>query len=983
MDDIYIRYLREYYNEHGTINDISTIAEVEYEGKTLKIGSFLGNMRKRYKIYLEGKEKTGKLATWRYKELTEMNFDWTPRKTKSKNIKETDPYIRYLIEHYNLHGTINDIKKNTEVEFEGKRLCIGSFISATRINYRHHLNGDKTPGCSSKTALERYRVLEELKLDWEPKVFDEKEAEKDDKRFRFLRSHYEEYGTINDLTTETVVEFEGEPLRIGSFFDYIRTAHRIYSEQKEGSYAYSERSLKRYEILDSMGFDWNPGPKRIPTIETDLFIRYLREYYSKHGTINDIPTTVEVEYEGEILKIGSFLANIRKRYKVHREGKGRPDELALWRYKSLNDMRFEWTPTKTKAENVKGKDPYIKYLRRHYNLYGTINDIDRNMEVEFEGKTLRIGVFITATRVRHRHYVNGDNTPGCASKTSLERYRILDQLKIEWEPKAKEKEARLQTNDKHLRYLREYYEEHGTINDITARTVVMFENELLKIGNFLADIRAYHRIYTDQKEGAYAYSELSLKRYEALDEMGFDWNPGIKRGLIEDDDIYIRYLQLFYMEHGSLDNVTLQDMIEFEGKVLRIRDFISNIKTRHNYYEQGINKNGSFSTRSLTRYQILDSMNFNWQSKKSEVARLATEYNIPQNTLYDNLNRFDGNLDKALSISIMRKQNREETKVKRKEQNNLENLVSSFDVNEDSLESYSTKTRSKTPQKQRDTLMYDEKTTLAEFCLQKGYNYDVILRAIKRYRQENPTANLDVIIGECISQYNSKEQGPVYNWIYGKYDNEILAKHLLISLGLDYHAVLRDMTSNSITLEEAIERECFRKSAKKEHSYLDGIFYEFMDFYQLTDSQEELDSYTKKMISKYHLSSEELEIVNTAFNKYVATIRQYQLCDIGFEKDQDTKVQKAIEYHLTPSEIEEAVFMPLRFDKKVLLGQESELAKRRATLKELTLAWHSYTDEDQIAAIEAHNLTSDEIWYITTTRQNIDTVQEKVLKISK
>ena len=175
MEDIYIRYLKEYYEKYGTINDISTLSSVEYEGQILNIGNFLGNIRKRYKEYLTGKKEFKEQVLNRFFALNEMEFEWNPRAAKSKNIEETDPYLKYLIGYYKEHGTINDIKKDEVVEFDGKRLCIGSFLAATKLNHRHHLNGDKTPGCSSKRALLRYEVLEELEIDWTGNMRDEKE----------------------------------------------------------------------------------------------------------------------------------------------------------------------------------------------------------------------------------------------------------------------------------------------------------------------------------------------------------------------------------------------------------------------------------------------------------------------------------------------------------------------------------------------------------------------------------------------------------------------------------------------------------------------------------------------------------------------------------------------------------------------------------------------------------------------------------------
>ena len=990
MEDIYIRYLKEYYEKHGTINDISTLSSVEYEGQILNIGNFLGNIRKRYKEYLAGKKEFKEQVLNRFSALNEMEFEWNPRAAKSKNIKETDPYLKYLIGYYKENGTINDIKKDEVVEFDGKRLCIGSFLAATKLNHRHHLNGDKTPGCSSKRALLRYEVLEELEIDWTGNMRDEKEEQKDDLRFRFLKQHYEEHGTINDITTETIVEFEGETLKIGSFFDYIRTAHRIYTEKSEGSYAYNERSLKRYALLDELEFNWTPNADRYQTVDNDIYIRYLKHYFEEHGTINDIPTTKEVEFEGKIVKIGCFLNEIRQSYEVHREGKGKPEELSLSRYKALNSMYFNWTPTETKADTVKSKDPYIKYLRRHYNLYGTINDIQRDMEVEFEGKKLCIGSFITATRVRHRHYINGDNTPGCGSKTSLERYRILEQLKIEWEPRQKERERKLQAEDKHLRYLRQHYKENGTINDITVKSVVMFEGELLKIGNFLLDIRKSHRTYLEKKDDPIANNPYNLKRYEALDTMEFDWNPKpiCKRGQYADDDIYIRYLQVFYMEHGSLDDITLQDMIEFEGIVLRVRDFISNIKTRHNYYLQGIDKNGSFSPRSLKRYALLDSMNFNWENKKSEVAKLSKEHNIPANTLYDNLNKFDGNLEKALAFCLRNRKLKDEKKHLKREKYKLTEVLTEFDINLETLISYLDRESLKISSSQ-EILYYNAEMTLREFCTKNGYNYDIISKAVRLKMSKLCDESLESLINRCLIDSKKTQQKSPSTWIYAKYGNELLVRHMLIYVEANPASVLRDMSWHAISIEEAFKREAFRQNSKNKYNYLEGVYNDFIDYYQELSNQEQEDkeealvSYMDTLVKDYHLSKEEFDIIKDSFTKYTEMVYSFHLFEVGFEKDNDKRLQKIIAYRFDEDDIEEAFFIPLKFEERVLLGRDSELYKRRTILKNLTVSWNYLTAEEQRSKIKKHNLTEEELHYVNSTRQHIDEVKKEAILIKK
>ena len=725
----------------------------------------------------------------------------------------------------------------------------------------------------------------------------------------------------------------------------------------------------------------------------DINIRYLRNYYERYGTINDISTTTEVEFEGQILKIGSFLGTMRNRYRIHREGKGRPGELALWRYKQLNEMRFEWEPRNTQTNNVKSKDPYIKYLRRHYNLYGTINDIPRGMNVEFEGKTLCIGNFLSATRIKHRHYLNGDNTPGCASSTALERYKILEQMKIEWEPREKMHREKLQTTDKHMRYLKQHYERYGTINNISTRTVVLFENEPLKIGNFLDDIRATHRNYVAGKEDLAAFSECSLSRYRVLDEMNFDWNPSSRNSVFQaKKDIYMRYLQQFYFEYGSLDNVILQDLVEFEGQILKIRNFISNIRKKHFDYERGINKNGSCSKESIRTYQLLDAMGFNWNNEKDEIAILVETNNILQSVLYDYLNRFSGDLKKALAFCLRNKKLEEENASLKASKYSLGLILKKFNINIDMFVNYLNKDSLRTYDENRK-LTYDENMSLAEFCMLNGYNYDIISKAVRLKLNYFSEESLDSLLNMAIISYKKSGQVKLATGIYGKYDNEPLIRHMLISIGADSASILRDMSWYVISMEEALLRESFRNVSRGKYDYLQGVFQDFALFYhQMISTQENyneevtediLNLHIEQLINAYHLAKEEVDIIKKSFNNYVTMIYQYHLFEVGFEKDPKKRIQKIIDYHFDEDDVEEAFFIPIRFEGKVLLGCDSQLYKRRSLLKNLTVSWNYLTEEERTNKIKSFDLTAEEIDYISTKRGQIDDIKEKVLLIRK
>lgn len=725
----------------------------------------------------------------------------------------------------------------------------------------------------------------------------------------------------------------------------------------------------------------------------DINIRYLRDYYERYGTINNISTTTEVEFEGQILKIGSFLGTMRNRYRIHREGKGRPGELALWRYKQLNEMRFEWEPRNTQANNVKSKDPYIKYLRRHYNLYGTINDITRGMNVEFEGKTLCIGNFLSATRIKHRHYLNGDDTPGCASSTALERYKILEQMKIEWEPRKKSLREKLQTTDKHMRYLRQHYKVYGTINNISTRTVVLFENEPLKIGNFLDDIRAVHRNYIAGKEDSITCSEYSLSRYRALDEMNFDWNPSSGKSTFQSEkDIYMRYLQQFYFEYGSLDNVILQDLVEFEGQILRIRSFISNIRKKHFDYEKGINKSGSCSKESIRRYQMLDAMGFSWNNEKAEIAILAETNNIPQSVLYDYLNRFSGDLKKALAFCLRNKKLEEENASLKVNKYSLSLILKKFNIDIDTFVNYLNKDNLCTHEENKK-LIYDENMPLAEFCIRNGYNYSIISKAVRLKLNDFCEEPLDSLLNTAITSYQRTGQVKLATGIYGKYDNEPLVRHMLISIGADSASVLRDMSWYVISMEEALLRDSFRKAANGKYDYLQGVFQDFALFYhQVISAQEKCDEEVtndalnlriEQLVNAYHLAKEEVDIIKNSFNNYVTMIYQYHLFEVGFENDPKKRVQKIIDYHFDEDDVEEAFFIPIRFEGKVLLGCDSQIYKRRSLLKNLTVSWNYLTEEERANKIKSFDLTAEEVGYISAKRGQIDDIKEKVLLIRK
>ena len=133
-------------------------------------------------------------------------------------------------------------------------------------------------------------------------------------------------------------------------------------------------------------------------MEEDIFIRFLRKYYAEHGTINNIPYKFEVMFEGRRLCVYEFLKNMRNRHKAYlgseRKVNGYDSKLSISRYKALDEMGYDWQERSFKTmEDVKNEDE-ILFLRNYYSSHGTINDIGYKTVVNFNGKILKIGIYV-------------------------------------------------------------------------------------------------------------------------------------------------------------------------------------------------------------------------------------------------------------------------------------------------------------------------------------------------------------------------------------------------------------------------------------------------------------------------------------------------------------------------------------------------------------------------------------------------------------
>lgn len=719
----------------------------------------------------------------------------------------------------------------------------------------------------------------------------------------------------------------------------------------------------------------------------DRFIKYLTQYYNDHKTINDISRDSVVFFEGEPLKIGEFLASIRKQHKLFLAGdkaRGSMSKTSLRRYQILDSYSFEWEPAKKNQQKLEENDVCMLFIEEYYKKNKTLAGIPDTFTID--GKEYSIRNFFAHIRVNHKKYVSGDNSKGSNSPTALRRYTSLDVMGFDWEP-LETKKASYEEDDKYMSCIEAYYAENKSLDNLPK--VAIYNGEELNIESFLTDRRAKHKAYLTNPE-EYTPSELELTRWGRLDKLSFDWTPrDTKHQEQMANDKYIRYLQKHYQERKTINDIKAKQEVEFEGEILKIGDFLNDMRKKHLAYIDGRQMPATDTELMLKRYKELDELEFDWRPSESVVslAKLARANGIKTNKLRRYVERFNGDVEKAIKICKASAKHKKATKKKAKGVSpNLTTIAQEFEIDLKTLAALLNKP-SLSVRAPKQVLMYDENTNLRQYCLDHGLNYTVIQKAIKLRMKGLSDEDLPALINRCICEYKVKGQQRPSTWIYSKYGNEILVTHLLTYLNLDAEAILNDMSTNCIDIYQAMENNSFVRSSKQQYDYLEFIYRSVVKYYKaacIEESDKDIISdltqeHLQSLAEEYHLTEEEINVINSSLNRFTNAVEGYHLFDVCFETDEEKRIEKIIAYKLDEDEIEEAFFMPLKFDQKALIGRNSEIYKRRVLLKNITVSWSYLSDEEKSAKLAQHNISPEELKYITTTRKQIDDTKAKVL----
>jgi len=319
----------------------------------------------------------------------------------------------------------------------------------------------------------------------------------------------------------------------------------------------------------------------------------------------------------------------------------------------------------------------------------------------------------------------------------------------------------------------------------------------------------------------------------------------------------------------------------------------------------------------------------------------------------------------------------EEIQSKKQNKGTIEFLLSEFHI--DFQEFIRSISLAKTTQEEGTFQENIEEQTLKQLCIQGHYNYNIIFSAVKLHSLLL-SENLEALIKRITFSMQNKEKIP--SWIFEVYGPMI--NEILLSLNLDSKKIFKDMSEHIVPLERAICNDVFLNTCKRhECDYLEDIYKKILVKINFQASEEENAEEIVNLIvktgKKNHLMDDEIQVLKECFINYLKKLREYQIIDVGLEENEE-KCRKIQKYNLTEDEIEESYFVPFRFESGTVLENKDELYKRRELLRQYTINWDYYTEEEKRKVKGEHHFTEEELSLMDQTRSQINEMIKKMKK---
>ena len=676
----------------------------------------------------------------------------------------------------------------------------------------------------------------------------------------------------------------------------------------------------------------------------------------------DIKMRETVELEGiGVINLGNLVSIRRSIYNAMQQGekyhgrKNLTEEQIVW--STAHGMIWdyeEWQENNYRQaiEKWQTQHPEKKYL-----------DIKRLETIELEGiGVINLGSIISIRRGIYNAMQQG--TKYLSSKDLTEEQIAWDEKHgMIWNYEAWQENNYRQAVEK----WKKQHPEKSYL-DIKMRETVELEGiGVIYLGRLISTRRG---IYNAMQQG------IKYGKFKDLTKEQIAWDTA--HGMIWDYDEwqennYRQAVEKWKKQHPEKDNLDIKqtETVELEGiGVINLGSLISVRRGIYNAMQQG---EKYYAYKDLTEEQIAWDENHGmiWDYKKYQEEHQTTSKKS-QNTLEKYTEIFKGDRTKAERVVSCLESLRNQRRSRKKQIYNIDNILKEFDVDQGKLLNQLARVREKGKEHEPVLMKGDE--TLRKFCIDNGYNYEVISRAV-RLHQMLPYSSLEETMNRAIIDYNHHGQHEPSTWIYEKYGT--LVKSILTDLNLDSSAIIKNMTENVVTLEEAIRHDAFLRCRKEStNAWLEEPYNYLVEELDNTKGKEQVEEdilvMGKILINEYHLTREEFSILVESFGRYANAIREYQMYDVGLEANEEKRMEKIKTYQMSEEDIEESFFVPLKFENGVLLGKQSELYQRRNLMRQYIIDWNEYTDDEKIEAIKTNHFSQSEVEEMEKTRKGID-----------
>jgi hypothetical protein len=214
--------------------------------------------------------------------------------------------LRELTEYRKFHGHCNVPANYSE------NIQLGKWVSKQKRNYKLHREGKKSP-----MTIFRIQALESLGFEWEWNSY----GAAWEGRLSELADYRKIHGHCN------IPSNNSENTKLCQWVQTQKTEYRLHLEGRPSS-----MTLSRIQALEGLGFEWDSSGAFWKNRLSELV-----DYRKIYGDCN-VPQTYSKN-----TKLGMWVANQRRYYKLHREGKKLP--MTIFRIQALESLGLEWERT--------------------------------------------------------------------------------------------------------------------------------------------------------------------------------------------------------------------------------------------------------------------------------------------------------------------------------------------------------------------------------------------------------------------------------------------------------------------------------------------------------------------------------------------------------------------------------------------------------------------------------------------------------------